>query len=68
MEKGGEKEMRPEKPLNIKSISGEGEGERRRVKCREFKILKKDTASHRRIKKESSDDCDIDDSTVGKWG
>ena len=42
------KEMRPEKPLNIKSISRERvrvrESERQRVKCRESKILKKDTA------------------------
>lgn len=36
------------------------------MQCRESKILKKDTARQRRIKKESSDDCDIDDSTVGK--
>lgn len=38
------------------------------MKCRESKILKKDTARRRRIKRESSDDCDIDDSTVGKRG
>lgn len=42
--------------------------ERRRVKCRESKILKKDTARRRMIKNKSSDDCDIDDSTVGKKG
>lgn len=38
------------------------------MKCRERKILKKDTARQSRIKRESSDDCDIDDSTVGKRG
>lgn len=53
--------MRPEKPLNRKSISSKGGGMQR-------KILRRDTARRSRIKRESSDDCDIDDSAVGKRG
>lgn len=34
----------------------------------ESQILKKTSARQKRIKKESSDDCDIDDSTVGRMG
>lgn len=69
-ERRGEEEMRPEKPLNVKSISRKTarESKRWRVKSKGSKILKKDTGRQRGIKKESSDDCDIDDSTVGKTG
>lgn len=56
---------RPENPLNIKSIN---RSERRREWNSENKILQKATARQKRIKKECSDDCDIDDSTVGKTG
>lgn len=52
--------MGPEKPLNRKSISLE--------KAREREVLKEDTARGRRIKRESSDGCDIDGGTVGKKG
>lgn len=54
--------MRPEKPLKRKSISG---GERREM---QRKILKEDAARRSRIKRESSDGCNIDDSTVGDGG
>lgn len=71
MARGKEKRERDEARKAIKQkINQQKErgSERQRVKCRESKILKKDTARQRRIKRESSDDCDIDDSTVGKKG